>query len=629
MPIIENFRYRADIDGLRAIAVLAVVLFHADFGCPGGYVGVDVFFVISGFLITSLIWKDLETGRFTFAHFWERRARRIVPPLVVVTLATLVAGWFFLLPYDFKSLGRAAAAQSVFGANIHYWLDSGYFAGGADEKPLLHTWSLAVEEQFYLIVPFVFWGMFRVIRKRSAIILILAAGFILSFSASVYGVEHSPSATFYLLPTRAWELLTGSILAFLPALPLRRNLREMLALLGLGLILIPIFLYTSETPFPGLAALPSCLGVALLIYANDVPTVIGSMLSTRPMVFVGLISYSLYLWHWIFFAYGKYLSLEPLSFAERLMMVGLGFLFAILSWKYVETPFRTRKIAASRKSVFAFAGSGLAAVFVCGLICMLEQGFPQRLSAEKIEFANAISDMDFTNELTVDDVRAGRLVQIGVADAPPTVLVWGDSHAMAAMPAFDAFLKERSLAGRAATHSSTAPVIGWYLPSKKAGLYKDAVAFNDAVLLYIKSHHISDVVLSATWILYAEKDGFNSALLTTIRQITEAGARPWVLLDVPIHSFNVPKALGRSDYSVTYLESLYTAQNEFDTRYIAEMEFAGAQILDPKPLFMNSEGHYIIQSQGIALYRDDSHLTTKGAKLVLLPFLRNSFTVGN
>jgi peptidoglycan/LPS O-acetylase OafA/YrhL len=168
-----------------------------------------------------MIWKDLESGCFTFAHFWERRARRIVPALVVITLATLVAGWFLLLPMDFKSLGQASESQAVFGANIHYWLDSGYFSGDANQKPLLHTWSLAVEEQFYLIVPILLWGVFGVtrLRSRTAVLSILSVGFVLSFALSIYGVARHSTAVFYLVPTRAWELLLGSIVAFLPPDP--------------------------------------------------------------------------------------------------------------------------------------------------------------------------------------------------------------------------------------------------------------------------------------------------------------------------------------------------------------------------------------------------------------------------
>lgn len=640
MPIIKNFRYRADIDGLRAVAVLVVVLFHADFGCAGGYVGVDMFFVISGFLITSLIWKDLESGDFTFAHFWERRARRIVPPLVVVTIATLVVGWFTLLPADFESLGQASAAQSVFAANIHYWLDSGYFSGGADEKPLLHTWSLAVEEQFYLIVPFLFWGMFRFasLRKRLVVISLLAAGFIVSFAASIYGVAHAPSATFYLLPTRAWELLVGSILAFLPASTVRRNLRELCALSGLTLILVPVFLYTSETSFPGLAALVPCLGIALLIWSNDKPTIIGWVLSTSPVVFIGLISYSLYLWHWIFFAYSKYLALEPLPFEERLAITGLSFLFAVLSWKYVETPFRVRRIAESRKSIFVFAGLGLTAVLVYGLICMGMQGFPRRFSTEELEYATAASDMAFINELTINDVTAENLVQIGALNAQPTVLIWGDSHAMASMPAFDIFLKEKGLGGRAVTHSATAPVLDWFLPTTKTGMGRNAVAFNNSVLSYIQSRKIRDVVLIARWIGYRERGeqntaSFNASLVATVQRLTAASSRVWVMLDVPIPSFQVPKILAQTARSPEKLEPLYTKRaerDEFNAQTVAEMKLAGATILDPKPRFLDSSGrYYIIQLNGISLYRDVHHLSTKGAKLILLPFLRGSLILGN
>jgi len=646
--MIDNFRYRPEIDGLRAIAVLAVVLFHGGFGCPGGYVGVDVFFVISGFLITSMIWKDLESGCFTFAHFWERRARRIVPALVVITLATLVAGWFLLLPMDFKSLGQASASQAVFGANFHYWLDSGYFSGDANQKPLLHTWSLAVEEQFYLLVPILLWGMFGVarLRSRTAVLSILSVGFVLSFALSIYGVARHSTAVFYLVPTRAWELLLGSIVAFLPPDPSllgRPNLRGLFALTGLALILIPVFIYTSKTPFPGLAALSPCLGAALLIWANErvmsggAPTLVGAVLATPLLVFIGAISYSLYLWHWPFLAFSKYLALEPISLSQRVAMIGFGFLLAVLSWKYVETPFRKRKLAASRKSMFTFAGAGLGAVLACGLVCMIMQGFPQRLPSQAQEFANARFDSAFINELTLDDIRAGKLVPIGATNStlPPTVLVWGDSHAMAALPAVDAFLKEKGLAGRAATHSATAPVLDWY-KTRDFGLGKDSIAYNDAVFSYIQSRQVSDAILIARWQDNFGNDGddsndLDSSLLTTVRRLVAQGCRPWILLEVPNHSFPVPQALSRPIYSREYIESLCAkpkAGNELeksDPKIVAEIEAAGGRILDPKPRFLDSTGqHYIIQAKGIALYRDKHHLTTKGAKLMLLPFFHES-----
>ena len=652
MPLIGKFRYRPEVDGLRAVAVVAVVLFHAGgFHCYGGYVGVDVFFVISGFLITSLIWKDLESAKFTFRHFWERRARRIVPAMVVVTVATLMAGWFLLLPGDYKNLGKAAAAQAVFAANINYVQDNGYFAGEADEKPLLHTWSLAVEEQFYLFVPFLMWGMFRfeMLRRRAAVISLLATVFLLSFAASVYGVAHFPLGAFYLLPTRAWELLTGALVAFLPAnlLPLRsRIVRELSAFAGLVLILLPVFFYSISTPFPGLAALPPCLGAALIIWANErddtrLPTVIGKALSIRPVVFIGLISYSLYLWHWPFLAFNKYVTLVPPGLGQRFVMRGvmlsLGFFASVLSWRYVETPFRTRKFGASRKSVFAFAGTGLVVVLVAGLLCMFMQGFPQRIPAQAQEYANAQFEGTFNYNLTINDLRADKLVPIGMTDParPPTVLLWGDSHGMAALPAVDAYLKEKGIAGRAITHAATAPVLNWFTVSQ-FGLNKEAIPFNDAVVSYIRSRQISSVIIIANWSGYAEIGGrdFSAALLATVRQIVAARANVWIMLSVPSHAFDVPRIMSRSVIShsdITPFQTTTAALDKFDKidpAVIAQMESAGVRILDPKPRFLDPTGQrYVFQSDGVILYRDKHHLTPRGANLMLLPFFRSSLTL--
>ena len=274
MPLIQNFRYRPEIDGLRAIAVLAVVLYHAGLGVSGGFIGVDVFFVISGFLISSLIIKDLESGKFTLAGFWERRIRRILPAVAVVVLATLVAGWFLLLPDDYASLGKSAVFQALCSANIYFWrIPSGYFAVKVDELPLLHTWSLAVEEQFYMVVPLLLFGSFRMsaFRHRGTLLSFIAAGMAVSLTASICWVVPHPSAAFYSLPSRAWELLCGASVAILPASALlnSRTIRETLTWLALTAIIAPCFLYTKETPFQGLAALPPCLGTALFIWASS------------------------------------------------------------------------------------------------------------------------------------------------------------------------------------------------------------------------------------------------------------------------------------------------------------------------------------------------------------------------
>jgi SGNH domain (fused to AT3 domains) len=271
---------------------------------------------------------------------------------------------------------------------------------------------------------------------------------------------------------------------------------------------------------------------------------------------------------------------------------------------------------------------------------MTMQGFAQRFPSQAQEFANAKFDSAFLNELTIDDIRAGKLIPIGATDSTfsHTVLVWGDSHAMAALPAVDAFLKERGLAGQAATHSATAPVLNWY-QINRFGLGKGSIAYNDAVFSYIKRRQVPEVILIARWEDNSENGGgssddFNSSLLVTVRQLVAIGSRPWILLEVPNHSFAVPKALSRTIYSRAYIESLCakpTAWNELDKndlKIVARIEAAGGRILDPKPRFLDSTGqHYIIQANGIALYRDKHHLTTKGAKLMLLPFFHDSLTL--
>ncbi len=294
--LLASFRYRPEIDGLRGAAVLAVVLFHAGLGVPGGGIGVDVFFVISGFLITSLILKDLEGGAFTIASFWERRARRILPALTVVVLATLVAGWFLLLPGDYESLGRAAFWQAAFGANVHYYLETSYFSGAAEEKPLLRTWSLAVEEQFYLALPLTLLVLLRLRACRARLFLpaVFAAGVVLSLAASIYGVANHRAAAFFLLPTRAWELLLGSFVAVTPNdwLPRSNAVREVISLAGLGGVIVPCLLYTKDTSFPGLAAVPPCVGAALVIWslANDIGAgnyerlIVARLLTARSLV---------------------------------------------------------------------------------------------------------------------------------------------------------------------------------------------------------------------------------------------------------------------------------------------------------------------------------------------------------
>jgi peptidoglycan/LPS O-acetylase OafA/YrhL len=624
---------------------MAVMFFHAGFGFSGGYVGVDVFFVISGYLITSVIVVDLESTAFNFLSFWERRVRRIIPALAALVLATLLIGWFILLPKDYAELGRATAYQSIFAANLFFWRARmyGYFAGASDEIPLLHTWSLAVEEQFYLIVPLVLWALFRIHRpqNRSTILYIIGIGILTSLSVSAYGLATTHRiAAFYLLPARAWELLIGSALSLLRSdCPIKhRFTREMGSYIGLGGILAPCFLYSNSTPFPGLAALPPCLGAGLILWSNcrspdkAIPTSLGRFLATRPMVFIGLISYSLYLWHWPIFAFSRYyyLGTGSLPLWYRFVIFVLGFVLATLSWRFIETPFRKKTVFARNVSLYKFGIGTLTLSLVLGMAISMLNGLPERLPESLRTALAGQNDLPFANELNANDLAADKLVPFGVRDLslPVDLVVWGDSHAMAALPAFDALLKQKRLSGRAATHSSTAPVLG-YFSVAPYGLGDQAPSFNEAVISYVAKKHVPNVVMIARWTGYDRSDALRLALLSTVKKLVSAGAQPWIFVEVPNHPFDVGRLLRRRLLPSSLNQNRYCGRPGnwncaviTDPTFLDQLSNAGAKIIDPRPAFLNSNHDaYLISLDGIMLYRDQHHLTKSGAERILIPVL--------
>jgi len=634
-----NLKYRPDIDGLRAIAVVSVILFHTHIGCPGGYVGVDVFFVISGYLITALLWRDMQSGTFTFVEFWERRARRIAPALLFVTLATLIAGYLLLLPMDLRGLGRAIVAQSLFAANINYWQLTGYFNAGSDDKPLLHMWSLAVEEQFYLVAPLVLWAICRAFpaRRKQTIVATILVLIAASLALSIHGVRATPSAAFFLLPSRAWELLLGSIVVFLPvsqSLSVSGRARHCVALAGLTMIVAPIFAYTKQTSFPGLAAVPPCLGAALLIWVHQSGrTVVSGIMSLRPVVFVGLISYSLYLWHWPLLVYMQYYCLTPLTLLERLIVVLLSVLCGTISWKYVESPFRLRHLGKTRRAMLGTTVVGLSVISLMGLACFLSKGFPQRLSEEQIAFddsARELYPIDARTEMS--DVINGTFTAIGAKKSQPKIFVWGDSHAGALIPAIDQFLTECGIGGLAASLAGAPPLLDWYVESEW-NLGTDVPLYNKLVLDFIRQHQIPHVLLVGQWPHYESmttnnRQSVDEALLQTVRCIKAFGAQPWILLSVPTHSFDVPRALNRTGLSGKQLAADVDQPDGIRPETIALIKMAGGMVIDPKPRFLDVvKNVYVIQSNGVALYRDKNHLTVQGAQLMLLPLFRESLTI--
>ena len=342
--------YRREIDGLRAVAVIPVILFHAGFQTfSGGYVGVDVFFVISGYLITSIIITEMEKGTFSLAHFYERRARRILPALFLVMLVCLPLAWLWLVPNDMKEFSKSLRYVSGFISNFLFYKQSGYFDTAAELKPLLHTWSLAVEEQYYVFFPLLLMITWRLGIRWTVGILGLVA--IVSLGYAHRDSFHNPAAGFYLLPTRFWELLIGALVAFYfftrnnsrtTATHASSIMSQSFGLAGLLLIVYAVFEFDRTTPFPGLYALVPTLGTALIIVFANEKNLVGRFLANRALVGIGLISYSAYLWHQPLFAFARHRSLgdpgTPLIAALSLTAIALAY----LSWRYVEIPFRNR-----------------------------------------------------------------------------------------------------------------------------------------------------------------------------------------------------------------------------------------------------------------------------------------------
>jgi len=336
-------KYRREIDGLRALAVIPVIFFHAGFETfSGGFVGVDVFFVISGYLITTIILSELEQGKFSIVNFYERRARRILPALFIVMLVCIPFAWLWLLPSDMKDFSKSLVAVSVFVSNILFWRESGYFDTAAELKPLLHTWSLAVEEQYYVVFP-LFLMLFWKLGKRW-IIVTLGLVFIASLALAQWAVYAEPSAAFFLLPTRGWELLIGAFAAFYFSSANRKEfgkgLSECGGWLGVALIFYAVFAYSKATPYPGFYAFVPTLGAVLIILFATQKSTVGKFVGNKLFVGIGLISYSAYLWQQPLFAFAKAYTFNLLTIMVTTALIFLSFAFAYLSFKYVETPFR-------------------------------------------------------------------------------------------------------------------------------------------------------------------------------------------------------------------------------------------------------------------------------------------------
>lgn len=450
--------YRRDIDGLRAVAVLAVVLFHCDLALSGGFVGVDIFYVISGYLIVGLIEADLLAGRFSFADFYARRVRRLFPALFVVLVAVTVWAVWRMLWVDLQDYAKSLAAAVTYLSNILFYSQSGYFTEAATIKPLLHTWSLAVEEQFYLLVPALMVMLHRFLprRWRIALWVALVSG---SFLLCLIVIARDKAAAFYLLPTRAWEMGAGGLLALCGTGRIARSrlLGEVLGAGGLAAILYSMVAFNGNIPFPDARAAIPVLGATMVIAAGAEPrTLVARLLSTAPAVFVGRISYPLYLWHWpliVMVVYGRF---DPLSRREAAGIIALSVLLAVLTWWFIEGPIRGRRWIGRTRALFGAAAlASIVTVAVAGIL-LAAKGFPGRHDPDLVDLVeeHRLLDVNYWNHdqrqchlITSRQIAAGEACVRGAKGIAPAFALVGDSHADAASPGIFAAAERLGLSG--------------------------------------------------------------------------------------------------------------------------------------------------------------------------------------
>ena len=525
--------YRPDIDGLRAIAVLAIVIFHAAPQlAPGGFVGVDVFFVISGFLITGIIVREREARAFSWRGFYLRRARRIAPAYVLVALATAAAAAWIELPSRLAPTGGALAASGLLVPNILFGLRFDYFGPAAQQNPLLHLWSLGVEEQFYLVWPALIALLSLKLLRPARTILALALLAASLIAAQAHVAHEAASWSFYGLPGRAWEFLAGGLLSLgqLPA-PRRSGLANAMAGAGLVLILASIFLLDETTPFPGLTAAPACLGAMLVIWSGQARAPAAAMLlRSAPAVALGRVSYSFYLWHWPILVLAADYWPTPLDVGARLGLAAAAIVLAILTWACVEQPLRRGPVDKPGRRL-ALALSPLLLLIAVGAAFNLTGGLPGRLSPAAQQAA-AIETTDVNPARHVCFDHAGPIAPSGCRfGAAPTagdydVLVWGDSHADAVTPGVVAWAQHRGWSVREAAQGGCPPLVGVrvFLPGR---FELDCRRASVEVMKEIGADpKLKLIVLAARWPLYRDAPPFYDANSPRVRM--EAADAPGV-----------------------------------------------------------------------------------------------------
>src|SRR5215475_3315130 len=613
-------RYRADIDGMRAVAVLLVFAYHLGTRVRGGYVGVDVFFVISGYLIGSIILGEIDAGKFSLVKFYERRVRRIMPALFVTLAVCALFGYKLFLPAELVDFAKSFLAATFSAANIFFYHQSGYFEGAAALKPLLHTWSLAVEEQFYIFLPLFLLAVRRFTPVGRQIAVLAVA--LLSFLLSAWGAFHSREATFYLAHTRAWELLLGTLIA-LEMFPrfsgsLARNLASFT---GLTLILASAVFYQKTTPFPGLAATLPCFGAAMIIAAGrDGISLVAKALSLRPIVFIGTISYSLYLWHWplIVFQQTSGLLIHGLSpKGSKLIVLAIAFVIATLSWRFVERPFRDNRELVPRARLFQIASCAAAILVVFGVVAIATRGFPSRYPSEAVKVASFLENDDAATEaqyrvgscfLTSHNPNARFVPADCLKDDPSkrNELLIGDSHAAHLWFGLSSVFKETNF--MQATASGCKPTLEQPLGADQ----RCSDLMNYVIRDYLVSHRVDAVLLAARW----DRSDL-PRIQRTVTLLKESGANVIIFGPVVQYDSALPRLLAISiqqhdpDLPANHRVAYYQQLDE-DMSRLAERQL-GVKYISYFRLICSHNDCLEYAAKDVPLQSDYGHLTGQGS----------------
>ncbi len=623
-------KYRPEINGLRAISVTVVIFFHAGFDfLSGGYVGVDVFFVISGFLITTIITQDISDQNFSILHFYERRARRILPALVVVLSVCIPFAWAWMTPWQLAAFNRALMATCGFASNILFAYKADYFAPSAELNPLLHTWSLAVEEQFYVLFPLMMFGA-RNWSRRSLIALILVISALsLAAAVTLSFLGEYVAGNFYLLPTRAWELGAGALLSLMhdrfATAPER--IKSQLACLGVAMILLSAILFTKQTPFPSFWTVIPVLGSLLVIAFSSQGNSTGRILSAAPLVTIGLVSYSAYLWHQPLLAFSRLRRMGQPEQAEILILIAFSFILAYLTWQFVERPFREKlyRQYPSRRIV-AFSAIPLAALIAAGMLLdnreQYESRFPQEVR-RVFSFINYREHPAYAQQFRrglcfISGQARGEVFDfekcLPLEEGRPNYVLLGDSHAAHLWRALsEAFPQVNVLQ---ATASGCKPLLNTAGASGCTKI-RDRV-FNDVV----KRSGITGIIMAARW-----AKGDVELLLKTVEYLHTLNIKVIVIGPTIEYTGDFPEILGMSIYNSNpmLVQDRLVAEKFTLSELIGErLTGSGAQYVPVTRLLCAAHDCRTYSSVDEPMQFDYGHLTLSGSRDLVNVMMTNS-----